>query len=106
NFTSIYPVLKLLHSGVSPQDWIDRSIATNQEEIDRFEKELDQLTTKQLCVDRDNAREQADVAARIAKVESKKEQAVRMQARYQLARKYISLLPNDAFRTLVVVIAF
>ena len=37
NFTAVYPVLKLLHSEVSPQQWIDGCIAKTQEEqIEKF----------------------------------------------------------------------
>src|SRR4051812_33395615 len=43
NFTSIYPVLKLLQSGVSPQQWVDTSITSIQEEIDKYQTHIDKL---------------------------------------------------------------
>src|SRR5207248_11044677 len=47
NFTSIYPVLKLLHTGQSPHQWVDERIATNDKEIDKLQKIVDELTKRE-----------------------------------------------------------
>src|SRR5262249_28012223 len=44
NFTSIYPVLKLLHTSRSLHSWIDDSISTTQKEIDGLQDSVDKLS--------------------------------------------------------------
>ena len=43
NFTSIYPLLKLLHSGLSPHEWVDGCIASLQKDVDNLQKSVDRL---------------------------------------------------------------
>lgn len=109
NFTSIYPVLKLLQSGVSPQQWVDTSIASIQEEIDKYQTIIDKHEEEMKRLERlppSTRIEQmmSNLSQELARQETKLEQSRRMHARYQLGRKYIYMLPADAFRTLVVVI--
>src|SRR5262245_24126489 len=47
NFTSIYPVLKLLHTGQSLHQWVDGCIANTQKDIDGWQGRLDALTERQ-----------------------------------------------------------
>src|SRR5947209_8631055 len=44
NFTSIYPVLKLLHTGKSLHVWIEGSLAETQKEIDLLSDKVDKLS--------------------------------------------------------------
>jgi subfamily B ATP-binding cassette protein MsbA len=106
NFTSIYPVLKLLHTGQSPQEWVDEQIEDVEKEITQLRKEIDPLNEKKadyehrprnLFVEqvlRDNARD-------LSKLESRLSTAQRTLYYYQVARKYIyKLMPQDCFLTL------
>src|SRR3954447_23218500 len=52
NFTSIYPVLKLLHTGKTLHEWIDGSIATTQKEIDELQDTIDKLSDQDKELDR------------------------------------------------------
>ncbi len=109
NFTSIYPVLKLLHSEVSPQQWIDICITSVQKEIDALQGRLEALDERSKELDRLPASKQVDqlkrdLSAELARLESKMGQARRLHARYQLVRKYVMMLPTDAFRTLALVV--
>ena len=46
NFTSIYPVLKLLNNDQSPQQWVDSCIANCNKEIEQIEAVSDALNEK------------------------------------------------------------
>ena len=46
NFTSIYPVLKLLHTEQSPHDWINEQIKVLDKEITSLEEKI--ATARQL----------------------------------------------------------
>ena len=43
NFTSIYPVLKLLHTNQTPQEWVDERIKLIETDLKKFEPDLDEL---------------------------------------------------------------
>ena len=107
NFTSIYPVLKLLHTGQTPQAWVDQRIDSNQKEIDKLKAIVDKLNQqdKELKEQRpaDNlVKRQRDLAKDLSKYEGRLETARSWQLRNHLMRKYIyALLPNDCFQTLV-----
>src|SRR6476660_3840044 len=87
NFTSIYPVLKLLQSGVSPQQWVDRSIASIQEDIDKHQIHIDKLEEEMKQIERlprskHTEQKMRDLSQELARVETKLEQQRRMHARY------------------------
>lgn len=106
NFTSIYPVLKLLHTDQSLHEWIDGCVATIQKDLQQIEKSSDALTEKSKELDalpqskyveqmkRDNTHS-------LVKVESKLVAARKKMDWYLIAKKYIyAFLPRDTFTTL------
>jgi ATP-binding cassette subfamily B protein/subfamily B ATP-binding cassette protein MsbA len=107
NFTSIYPVLKLLHTGQSPHMWVDERIATNDKEIDKLQRTVDELNQrdkelKERGPDKNVEKLRRDLARDLSKYEGRLEAARSWQARNHILKKYIdSLLPNDCFQTLV-----
>ena len=96
NFTSIYPVLKLLHTGKSLHSWIDDSIAATQkqtvglsDEVDRLaneDKELDKLPPSRF---RD--KKKRELANDLLKAESKLRAARSTLYWSQVLRKYVYL---------------
>ncbi len=110
NFTSIYPVLKLLHSEISPHQWIDGCIASVQRDIDSLQQKIAALEAEadeleRLPGNRQVDQMKRDLSLKLARFASKLEQARTRDARYQLARRYVYMLPADPFRTLAVVVA-
>lgn len=110
NFTSIYPVLKLLHTGQSPHQWVDTRIDALEREIKPLQNDVDRLTTRKEELEnkeRTTYVEQQirDVARDLFRCESRLSTARSSLYYYQVARKYIySFLPQDCFFTLVWVI--
>ena len=111
NFTSIYPVLKLLHTGKSPQQWVDERIAAVSIEIDVLKSDVDKHTEREKELElkpssKNREKSLRDVASDLVRLESKLESARRRLSYLQTASKYIySWVPNDCFQTLVLVIA-
>src|SRR5262249_3109513 len=52
NFTSIYPVLKMLHTGESLHAWVDGAIARTAEQVKELEKAVDDLSAKEKELDK------------------------------------------------------
>ncbi len=109
NLTSIYPVLKLLHSDCSPQQWIDDRIGQVQQEIDSLARRIDEKEEESKQWEKHpnrKLREKSirDLASDLARLEGKLGLARDALARYQLARKYVYMLPSSPFRTLALVI--
>src|SRR5262245_65783933 len=52
NFTSIYPVLKLLHTGQSLHAWVDNVIATTQKDIDGWQDQVEVLSDEEKELDK------------------------------------------------------
>jgi ATP-binding cassette subfamily B protein/subfamily B ATP-binding cassette protein MsbA len=110
NFTSIYPVLKLLHTGQSMHQWVDDTIATHQKEVERLQTASEKLDDrereiKKLKPGKDREKFKRDLASDQLKLESKLQSARSSLYWYQVLRKYIyGLLPNDTFRTLALLI--
>jgi ATP-binding cassette subfamily B protein/subfamily B ATP-binding cassette protein MsbA len=111
NFTSIYPVLKLLHTGKSPRTWVDEHIATMNREIDGLKVEVDRHTERQKELDnlppsKERDRDLRNEAADLVRLESKLESAQRQSWYLHAAKRVIySWVPNDCFQTLTLVIA-
>jgi ATP-binding cassette subfamily B protein/subfamily B ATP-binding cassette protein MsbA len=111
NFTSIYPVLKLLHTGKSPQQWVEERIAGMSLEVDALQIEVDKVSEKEKEYDAippSKHRDQAlrDVASDLVRLEGKLESARRQLWYLKVAQKYINgWVPNDCFQTMCVVIA-
>lgn len=110
NFTSIYPVLKLLHTGQSLHQWVDECIASAQKEADSLQTKIEKLTDEEKNLDRLTPSSQVEKARRdlandLLKLESKQQAARAAIYWYQVLRKYIhALLPDDCYRTLACVI--
>jgi ATP-binding cassette, subfamily B, bacterial MsbA len=111
NFTSIYPVLKLLHTGQSPQQWIAEHIAALDRDIAPLEldgkRNADRLKDIE-GFEPGKFREQEIRRLNIeqARVEDKLQWLRRKLYTYQILQKYAnsSWVPTDAFRTLALVI--
>ncbi len=111
NFTSIYPVLKLLHTGKSPQTWVDEHLAAVAIEIEALQIEVDKHTEREKVLEghpSSKERDQAlrDITSDLVRLESKLESSRRRLWYLQIGRKYIyAWCPNDCFETLCLVIA-
>jgi ATP-binding cassette subfamily B protein/subfamily B ATP-binding cassette protein MsbA len=111
NFTSVYPVLKLLHTEQTPHQWIEERIKNTNNDIDelkghadRLHKRVDEMEAKP----RNKWVEQVlrDLSSDLAKVEGKLEAAHIALFRFQVAKKWFdSLLPPDVFQCLVLIFA-
>ncbi|HZY89129.1 MAG TPA: ABC transporter ATP-binding protein [Gemmataceae bacterium] len=107
NFTSVYPVLKLLHTGQSPQKWIDERIASNDKDIQELQTIVDELNKrdkglKEQGPDGNIEKRKRDLAKDLSKYEARLESARSWQARNHVLKKYIDLLlPDDCFQALV-----
>ena len=110
NFTSVYPVLKILNNNQTLAEWIDLKIDATQKEMDRLSSELDQrkATLKQVEKwDEGRPRERAEhhLAGEIASIESKLDSCATRMWRYQQAKNhFIRFLPNDRFETLAILL--
>jgi ATP-binding cassette subfamily B protein/subfamily B ATP-binding cassette protein MsbA len=110
NFTSIYPVLKLLHTGQSLHQWIDDCISTTQREADALQNESEKLSKRVLELEKQESTKQVekqkrDLANALYKLETKLKSARSSLYWYQVLRKHIyNLLPDDCFQTLAWVI--
>ena len=107
NFTSIYPVLKLLHTEKRPQQWIDEQIAEIEKEIAELEPELENLRAKQLSVEKQTdsnqkEKEKREVASDLLRAENKLASARKNLYWHQIGRKYIyNFAPPDCYETLM-----
>ena len=110
NFTSIYPVLKLLHTGQSMHQWIDSCIASTQKDIEGWQKRGDDLSEREKELEKlpsSNAvaRQKRSLANELLRLETKLQAARSAVYWYQVLRRWIfSLLPDDCFGTLAYVI--
>lgn len=111
NFTSIYPVLKLLHTRESLHTWVDARIAAVTADIDRWQGHVENLAEQQKALDRLPSsrtveRQKRQLSAELMRLEVKLSASRVALYWYQVARKYIvALLPDDCFLTLVYLIA-
>jgi ATP-binding cassette subfamily B protein/subfamily B ATP-binding cassette protein MsbA len=110
NFTAIYPILKILGTQQSLQDWVDERITETQAQIDRSQSEVERLTKEAKLLDNQppspqRDQRQRDLASALAKLEGKLSPARTELYHYQVAKKFIyRLLPTDQFQTLACVI--
>ena len=112
NFTSIYPVLKLLNdpNKETPHEWVDGCIKGVQSEITILEpqskplqaelKKLETLPSSPWA-----EHQKRDATSDLARVERKLAAARALLWRYEVARKFIyEYAPTDRFQTLVWII--
>jgi ATP-binding cassette subfamily B protein/subfamily B ATP-binding cassette protein MsbA len=109
NFTSIYPVLKLLHTGKSLHVWVDGCIAENEVKIKELQLRAEELVNEKKQLDLfppGKLRDQRyrDVTSESSKVDGKLASAQRTLYWYQVLRKYLEYFPDEPFRMLAWVI--
>jgi ATP-binding cassette subfamily B protein/subfamily B ATP-binding cassette protein MsbA len=110
NFTSIYPVLKLLHTRESLHTWIDGVISSTQKNIDDWQAEVERLSEETRALDRlppskQVDKEKRDKAAKLLKLEVKLRPARFSCYWCQVLREYIhKFLPDDCFKSLAYLI--
>ncbi|HVS34802.1 MAG TPA: ABC transporter ATP-binding protein [Gemmataceae bacterium] len=110
NFTSVYPVLKLLNNNQTPQQWVDGCVSDVQADINQLEPQEQELQDKLHDIDgRPTSnlaeKEKRDATNELARVERRLGAARTLLWRYEVARKYIYMLaPPDRFQTLAWVI--
>jgi ATP-binding cassette subfamily B protein/subfamily B ATP-binding cassette protein MsbA len=110
NFSSIYPVLKLLHTGQSLHQWIDECIGSSQREAEALESEREKLSKHEQDLENRPAgaevdKQKRDVANALYKLETRLKSTRSSLYWYQVLRKYIySFLRDDCFLTLAWVI--
>ncbi len=116
NFSSIYPVLKLLQEKQSPHEWVDKQIEDLQRTIDECQRDVEQQTAELEAKKRQPERKGSsgvieqqirDITRDLSKVEAKLGPARSSLYWHQVLRKYIHrFLPPDCFQALVWVIVF
>src|SRR5262245_53974227 len=122
NFTAIYPVLKLLSTNQSLQEWAQGCIQSLQKEIDGdkdhpepdkqkgLQEKQDRLSqeAEQIRMLKDSPfkdRESRRITAELLKAEGKLESARRQVYYYSVLYKYIDqFMPTDVYQTLIVVL--
>lgn len=115
NFTSVFPFLKTLQTDQHPLEWINESIATTNQEIDRVEAEKAILAEKDKHLegqptDTPSQRKHVEKMRRELTADQyaneSKLEALRRNLYYlQWAKKFVNdLLPSDKFITLVWVV--
>jgi ATP-binding cassette, subfamily B, bacterial MsbA len=106
NFTSIYPVLKLLHTGRSLHTWIDDSITETQKDIDGLSEDVDKLSDRDKELDklppsRFRDQKKRELANNLLKAENKLRAARSTLYWSRELRRYVFLwLPRDTFPAL------
>ena len=106
NFTAVYPVLKILGSNKSLQEWVDQKIDAVQVDIDNLTNQIAEKKAFLKQVDKWEdiplrEREEHRVSGDIAGIESKLDSCTTRQWRYRQTKNYfISHLPSDRFQTL------
>jgi ATP-binding cassette subfamily B protein/subfamily B ATP-binding cassette protein MsbA len=122
NFTSIYPVLKILHSEQTPHEWIDEQIKHLEREIRDNEQHIAPLTEKKAGLEKRLQEMNADprqadktapveqqirdITHELYKFERRLGAARNSLYYHQVGRKYIyKLLPPDCFQILFGVIS-
>src|SRR4051794_9483854 len=104
NFTSIYPVLKLLHTEQSPHQWVDERIAGTGRDVEDLEGQIDRLNERQKELERkapsrDVEKEKRDIARELARLEARLGPGRTALFYYRVLRKYIyEWLPPDCFQ--------
>jgi len=108
NLTAVYPVLKILGSNQTLQEWVDQRIDTEQNEMKALSGQLDvkkedQKRIEASKVGRSNDRDRMEhqLSGEVAHLESRLDNAATSLWRYQQAKHYvIRFLPADRFQTM------
>ncbi len=108
NLTAVYPVLKILGSNQTLQEWVDQRIDAEQREIKALSGQLDVQKEAQKRIEewkggRSNDRDRLEhqLSGEVAHLESRLDNAATGLWRYQQAKHYvIRFLPADRFQTM------
>jgi ATP-binding cassette, subfamily B, bacterial MsbA len=116
NFSSIYPVLKLLHTNQSPHDWVNERITEIDKSVKDYQRQVEQRTAELEAKKREQEQkgssgiieqQMRDITRDLSRVEAKLGPASSSLYWHRVLHKYIyRFLPPDCFRTLVWVIVF
>jgi ATP-binding cassette subfamily B protein/subfamily B ATP-binding cassette protein MsbA len=110
NFTSIYPVLKLLNTGSSLHQWIDSCIDALEKDIKGWETQSDKISAQekeldQLPLTKEVVKRKRDLNSDGLRIEGKLKTARASLYWYQKLRTYVyAFLPDECFKTLVCLI--
>jgi ATP-binding cassette subfamily B protein/subfamily B ATP-binding cassette protein MsbA len=114
NFSSIYPVLKLLNTRQSAHDWVSEQIGEIQKDVTKHQREIDKRTAelnerkKALAEGGPNSfidQQIRDLNKELSRVEARLAPARRSLYWHQVLQRYIQrFLPPDCFLTLLWVI--
>ncbi len=110
NFTAIYPVLKILGTEGSLQEWVEGRIAETQKEVDNWQAVQEANVRRQKELEskpEGNWRDQQvrNLNNAMAKTEAKLSTARTNLYRYQITQVYmVRFLPVDRFQTLAVLV--
>ncbi len=111
NFTSIYPVLKLLHTEQSPHQWVDERIGVIQKDLEPLQMQADKLVEREKELEKREKskfleQQMRDLAAEQSRVEAHLAASRRSLYWHQVLRKYIyAWMIPDCYKTLALVIA-
>jgi subfamily B ATP-binding cassette protein MsbA len=101
NLSAIYPVLKILSTNQSPQEWINAQARESQRQIDDLEPQIDEKSRQMRELDDQEEKRRRDLSRELAKLEGRLE-THRTDLRHALlAKKYIDPLPSDGFKVLL-----
>jgi ATP-binding cassette subfamily B protein/subfamily B ATP-binding cassette protein MsbA len=111
NFTAIYPVLKIITTEKTLQEWVDDSIhKLNHDKVLPLEADIRVLKEREQRLKAQPAghqrnKQQRDISSEKARLEGKLASALNDVYHYELGKKYIdAIFPRDRFQTLVLVI--
>src|SRR5262245_39814093 len=110
NFTAIYPVLKIIGSHQTLQDWVGGKLDETQKEIDKLQARIDDLEKQRKQQDNQPLTRMRDTLLRrnaeaLSKLETKLESARKQLYWYSVAKRFIdSFFPPDCFQTLALVL--
>jgi ATP-binding cassette, subfamily B, bacterial MsbA len=108
NLTAVYPVLKILGSNQTLQEWVDLRIEAEQREINVLSAQLNTQKETQKKVEawedtrsRERDRMEHQLSGEVARLESRLDNAATRLWRFQQAKHYvIRFLPADRFQTM------
>jgi ATP-binding cassette subfamily B protein/subfamily B ATP-binding cassette protein MsbA len=110
NFTSIYPVLKLLTTGKSLHEWVDGCCKQAQEDVNLWTAASDKLdedmkVLEKLPASHTTKKLKRDKASELLRVEGKLQTARSSLYLYEVLSNYIhKLLPDNCFQSLVFIV--
>lgn len=110
NFTAIYPVLKILGSEESLQEWVEGRIRDTREKANQLQKAQEDNLKRQKELENVadgplHEKQQRDLNSAMAKIEVRLGAARTNLYRYQIVQLYmVRFLPNDRFQTLAALI--